>query len=78
VIGTHPYGGQEVVDMLNRLGYRDRADEASRDLPNPVDIDQLEEWCDQKAIADPFHRTLELVALIHDYASRIQAQRRLR
>jgi hypothetical protein len=36
---------QYVVDELNRLGYRELAGEASRDLPDPVDINRLEEWC---------------------------------
>jgi len=33
-----------VVDELNRLGHRELADEASRDLPDPVDLDRLEAW----------------------------------
>ena len=37
---------QHVVDeQLNRMGYTELAVEASRDLPDPVDIDRLEEWC---------------------------------
>jgi hypothetical protein len=32
-----------VVDVLNRLGYTQLAEEASRVLPDPVDINQLEE-----------------------------------
>jgi hypothetical protein len=35
---------QEVVDMLHRWGYPQLADEASRDLPDPVDLDELREW----------------------------------
>ena len=35
---------QEVVDMLHRCGYPQLADEASRDLPDPVDLDELREW----------------------------------
>ena len=35
---------QHVVDELNRLGLRELADEASRDLPDPVDLDRLEAW----------------------------------
>ena len=36
---------QHVVDELNRMGYGELAVEASRDLPDPVDINRLEEWC---------------------------------
>ena len=36
---------QHVVDELNRMGYTALAVEASRDLPDPVDINRLEEWC---------------------------------
>ena len=36
---------QRVVDELNRMGYTELAVEASRDLPDPVNINRLEEWC---------------------------------
>lgn len=32
---------QHVIDVLNRLEYTQLAEEASRVLPDPVDIDQL-------------------------------------
>jgi hypothetical protein len=35
------YGRQHVINALNRLGYTPLAEEASRDLPDPVDADQL-------------------------------------
>ena len=38
------YSRQYVVDNLHRLGLQDLADTASRDLPDPVDLDQLEAW----------------------------------
>ena len=41
---------QHVVDDLERLGYRELAAEALRDLPDPVDIDRLETWCSQHGI----------------------------
>ena len=41
---------QYVVDELNHLGYRELAEEASRDLPDPVDIYQLEAWCFQHGL----------------------------
>jgi hypothetical protein len=41
---------QYVVDELNRLGYRELAAEASRDLPDPVGINRLAEWCLQHGL----------------------------
>ena len=45
VIAVQEYSRQDVVELLIRLGYRELADEASRDLPDPVDAYQLEAWC---------------------------------
>ena len=44
------YSKQYVVDTLNRLGYREQAVEASRDLPDPVDANRLEAWCMQHGL----------------------------
>jgi hypothetical protein len=41
---------QHVVDELNRLGYGELAAEASRDLPDPVGINRLAEWCLQHGL----------------------------
>jgi hypothetical protein len=41
---------QYVVDELNRLGYGELAVEASRDLPDPVGTNRLEEWCLQHGL----------------------------
>jgi hypothetical protein len=38
------YSRQWVVDALRRWGYSELADEASRDLPDPVDLDELQEY----------------------------------
>jgi hypothetical protein len=38
------YSRQHVVDLLNRLGHRDLAEEASRVLPDPVGVYQAEAW----------------------------------
>ena len=38
------YSKQEVVDMLRGWGYPQLADEAWRDLPDPVDVDELRDW----------------------------------
>ena len=45
------YSRQHVVDMLNRLGYSQLAEEASRDLPDPVDADQVRTWCIQHGLS---------------------------
>jgi hypothetical protein len=50
VIVMQQYSRQHVVDDLNRLGYGELADEASRDLPDPVDVNRLEAWCMQHGL----------------------------
>ena len=45
------YSRQQVVDELNRLGARELADEASRDLPDPVDSNWLANWCMQHGLS---------------------------
>jgi hypothetical protein len=35
---------QEVVRMLRKAGFRETADEAMRDLPDPADLDHVREW----------------------------------
>jgi hypothetical protein len=37
------FSRQHVIDVLNRVGYTELAEEASRVLPDPVDFDQLEQ-----------------------------------
>ena len=41
-MGLEHYSRQHVVDLLNRLGHKQLAEEASRVLPDPVEIEQLE------------------------------------
>ena len=41
---------QHVADELNRLGYGELAAEAARDLPDPVGINRLAEWCLQHGL----------------------------
>jgi hypothetical protein len=38
------YSRQEVVDQFRRWGYPRLADEALRELPDPVDFDALQAW----------------------------------
>jgi hypothetical protein len=39
------YSRQEIVATLRRAGFAEVADEALRDLPDPVDTDRLEAFC---------------------------------
>jgi hypothetical protein len=38
------YSRANVVGLLSNMGYPDLAAEASRALPDPVDINQLSQW----------------------------------
>jgi hypothetical protein len=51
VIAMQQYRREHVVNLLNRLGYARLAEEASRVLPDPVDIDQLSTWSMQHGIS---------------------------
>jgi len=42
---------QWVVDTLRRLGYEHEAEEAARELPDPVDHEQLREFGDRHGIS---------------------------
>jgi hypothetical protein len=41
---TVQYSRQDVVNMLRRTGFREAADEAMRELPDPVDLEYVQEW----------------------------------
>jgi len=45
------YSRQYAVDLLKRLGYGELADEAMRELPDPVDVYRLEAWCTQHGLS---------------------------
>ena len=45
------YSRQHVVDVLRNAGWSDLADEASRVLPDPVDIDRLVAWGIQHGVS---------------------------
>jgi hypothetical protein len=45
------YSRQHVVDVLHTLRSPELADEALRDLPDPVDINRLEEWMMQHGLS---------------------------
>ena len=45
------YGRQHVLEVLHRLGYTELADEALRDLPDPVDINPLQAWAMQHGLS---------------------------
>ena len=44
------YSRQHVIDLLHTLRRPELADEASRDLPDPVGINHLAEWCLQHGL----------------------------
>ena len=44
------YSRQAVVDMLRNAGFHDVADEAMRELPDPVDLEYAQEWGMQRGI----------------------------
>jgi hypothetical protein len=50
MIVMQQYSRRYVVDELKRLGYGELADEASRDLPDPVGVNRLEEWCTEHGL----------------------------
>jgi hypothetical protein len=44
------FGKQHVVDLLRRMQHPDIADEAERELPDPIDADRLVEWMAQRGL----------------------------
>jgi hypothetical protein len=42
---------ERVVDKLRQMGLSRAADEASRTLPDPVDLDLVSEFCEQTGIS---------------------------
>jgi hypothetical protein len=51
VMGVGQYSRQDVVDVLRHAGWSDLADEASRTLPDPVDVTKLEAWGIQHGVS---------------------------
>jgi hypothetical protein len=51
VIAMQQYSRQHVIDVLHTLQRPDLADEASRDLPDTVDIDRLVAWMLQHGLS---------------------------
>ena len=45
------YSRQHVVDVLRHAGWSELADEASRTLPDPVDVTKLEAWGMQHGVS---------------------------
>jgi hypothetical protein len=41
---------QRVIDLLNSHGYTQLAEEASRELPDPVDVDRISVWLIQHGL----------------------------
>lgn len=44
------YTRQHVVDMLHKAGFREAADAAASELPDPVDLDRLQDWASKRGI----------------------------
>jgi hypothetical protein len=44
------YSRQEVADMLRKAGFGEAADEAMRELPDPVDMEYAQEWGRRRGI----------------------------
>jgi hypothetical protein len=44
------YSREHVVDMLRRAGLREAADDAMLELPDPVDLDDLQDWAMKRGI----------------------------
>jgi hypothetical protein len=44
------YSREHVVDMLRRAGLRVAADDAMLELPDPVDLDELQDWAMKRGI----------------------------
>jgi hypothetical protein len=42
---------QYMIDFLRRWGYREVADEAERDLPDPVELSHAQEWAERHGIS---------------------------
>jgi hypothetical protein len=42
---------QWAIDLLNRMGYTEAAEEATRVLPDPFELKQLEELSDRHGIS---------------------------
>jgi hypothetical protein len=51
VMGPEQYSRQHIVDLLRHAGWPDLADEASRTLPDPVDVTQAEAWGMQHGVS---------------------------
>jgi hypothetical protein len=45
------YTKQWLVDLLRRLGYTEAAEDASRELPDEFDLEQLQEFGDRHGIS---------------------------
>ena len=50
-VDTVRIGREEVVRMLRRAGLFEAAEEAIRDLPDPVDLDVVQAWGAQRGIS---------------------------
>jgi hypothetical protein len=50
VIAMQQYSRKHVIDLLNRTGHTQLAEEASRVLPDPADVDRISAWLMQHGL----------------------------
>jgi hypothetical protein len=50
MMGYMAYSRREIVEVLRRTGYKELADEAERDLPDPIEPDQLQAFAEAHGI----------------------------
>lgn len=44
------YSRQEIVDLLRKAGLREVADKAAAELPDPVDLADVERWAEMHGV----------------------------
>jgi hypothetical protein len=44
------YSRQEIVDLLRKAGLREVADKAAAELPDPVDLADVERWAEAHGV----------------------------
>ncbi|MGC2168145.1 MAG: hypothetical protein WA580_03490 [Acidimicrobiales bacterium] len=44
------YAKEEVIQQLQKAGFREAADQATAELPDSIDIQSLQEWAMQRGI----------------------------
>ena len=50
MMGYVAYSRQEIVEILRRTGYKELADQAERELPDQIDLDQIQAFAQAHGI----------------------------